>query len=88
MDHGLSSQSVIRGSAIPADLQVNLFRPFVAGSHSLGLGLGLYLAHNIATAHGGALVANSLHNEVHFIFSIPIEKDDVPEDDEPFGSSL
>jgi hypothetical protein len=36
----------------------------------------------------GALVANSSHNEVHFIFSIPIEKDDVPEDDEPFGSAL
>jgi two-component system, OmpR family, sensor kinase len=68
-----------QGPGIPADLQANLFRPFVVGSHSTGLGLGLYLAHNIATAHGGTLVVTSSHNEVHFIFSIPIEKDDVPE---------
>ncbi len=69
-----------QGPGIPADLQANLFRPFAVGSHSTGLGLGLYLAHNIATAHGGTLVVASSHNEVHFIFSIPIEKDDVPED--------
>jgi len=70
--------------AIPADLLANLFHPFVAGSHSTGLGLGLYLASKIAVAHAGSLTANSASAQgVQFTFAIPIEED-VPEERELF----
>ncbi|MFL5625281.1 MAG: ATP-binding protein [Ktedonobacteraceae bacterium] len=75
-----------QGHVISSDLQANLFHPFVAGSLSTGLGLGLYLANNIAIAHSGTLTVDSSHNEVHFTFSIPIERDDMPEDVDPLGS--
>ncbi|POF29321.1 GAF domain-containing sensor histidine kinase [Roseibium marinum] len=46
---------VNRGEAIPEDVQRRLFQPFQRGesAESDGLGLGLYIASSIATAHGG-----------------------------------
>ncbi len=73
-----------QGPSIPADLLANLFHPFVAGSHSTGLGLGLYLASKIAAAHAGSLTADSANGQgVRFTFAIPIEED-VPEERELF----
>jgi two-component system OmpR family sensor kinase len=43
------------GPGIPSDLRPRLFTRFASGPDSKGLGLGLYLAHNIARAHGGTL---------------------------------
>lgn len=48
-----------QGPAISSDLLTHLFQPFVAGSHSQGLGLGLYLARHIVEAHGGNLAVTS-----------------------------
>ena len=47
------------GPGIPPDLHQRLFAPFVVGSSSSGLGLGLYLARGIAQAHGGSLELDS-----------------------------
>src|SRR5207248_7179487 len=48
------------GPGIPSDLRPRLFTRFASGPNSTGLGLGLYLAHNIARAHGGALTLDGL----------------------------
>jgi signal transduction histidine kinase len=63
------------GDAIPPDLMENLFRPFFRGEggHSReGLGLGLYIACEIAKAHGGTLEAKSSEEETRFTFRMPL----------------
>jgi hypothetical protein len=51
-----------RGRQIPADVRPRLFQPFFRGGESrprTGLGLGLYIAAEIARAHGGSIEATS-----------------------------
>jgi two-component system OmpR family sensor kinase len=47
------------GPGIPAEILPRIFERYVAGEGSHGLGIGLYLAHGIAVAHGGALAVKS-----------------------------
>jgi two-component system, OmpR family, sensor kinase len=47
------------GPGIAPEVLPQLFERFARGAGSEGLGLGLHLAHQIATAHGGALDAAS-----------------------------
>lgn len=57
----------------PADLP-RLFAPFYRGEarpSRQGLGLGLYIAHEIATAHGGMLEVASTPAETRFTFWMP-----------------
>ena len=54
------------GDPIPAELQPHLFEPFRHGRHTpgrRGLGLGLYIAHEIVHAHGGVLAMRSSAEE-------------------------
>jgi len=44
-----------QGPGIAPDILPRIFERFAAGARSPGLGLGLYLAKSIATAHGGEL---------------------------------
>jgi signal transduction histidine kinase len=58
----------------PAALE-RLFHPFYrsqAHEHREGLGLGLYIAHQIATAHGGTLAVASTEEETRFTFRMPV----------------
>jgi two-component system OmpR family sensor kinase len=65
-----------QGPGIPTNILPHLFQPFVAGSTSTGLGLGLYLASQIAIAHGGNLnVESPPGHGVHFILSLPIDSE-------------
>jgi signal transduction histidine kinase len=49
-----------------------IFSRFHAGEGSQGLGLGLYLAHGVATAHGGGLaVASAVGAGARFCLSLP-----------------
>ena len=60
---------------IPASALPHLFHPFYrnkAHEHREGLGLGLYIAHEIATAHGGALTVQSTDDETCFTFRMPL----------------
>jgi signal transduction histidine kinase len=52
----------------------NLFRPYTRGDRpsQQGLGLGLYIASQIAKAHGGTLTASSDSHETRFVFEMPL----------------
>ncbi|MBS0273457.1 MAG: GAF domain-containing sensor histidine kinase [Proteobacteria bacterium] len=64
------------GTAIPPGDLARLFMPFVRGAHvsEKGLGLGLYIASEIARAHGGALTASSSPAETRFTFRMPLNR--------------
>ncbi len=51
------------GSALPEDVQATLFQPMVRHTKDVqsrsGLGLGLYIASQVAVAHGGTLTVSS-----------------------------
>jgi two-component system OmpR family sensor kinase len=48
-----------QGPGIPTDILPRVFDRFAAGHRSPGLGLGLYIARSIATAHRGELSVGS-----------------------------
>jgi signal transduction histidine kinase len=62
------------GEPIPPATMAQLFAPFSRGQDgsSRGLGLGLYIASEIAKAHGGTLKAVSTEVETRFVFTMPI----------------
>jgi len=62
------------GGMIPNDQIPSLFLPFHQGAGrtgKTGLGLGLYIASEIAKAHGGTLTATSDHDKTVFTFRLP-----------------
>ncbi|MCJ8519473.1 GAF domain-containing sensor histidine kinase [Pseudorhizobium tarimense] len=62
------------GDPIPQEALEKLFQPFKRGekgSSLRGLGLGLYIASQIAEAHGGRLEVNSDERETRFTFRMP-----------------
>ena len=63
------------GQPIPVAALKRLFEPFERGavkpSHQ-GLGLGLYIASQIANAHGGTLTTTSSPEETRFTFRMPL----------------
>ena len=62
------------GEPIPEHLLERLFEPFMRTSSSAqqGLGLGLYIASEIAKAHRGELTASSTAAETRFTFTMPL----------------
>jgi len=62
------------GKPIPPNDLPRLFQPFYRSAvrpRQQGLGLGLYIAHEIATAHGGTLEVASTLEETRFTFRMP-----------------
>ena len=63
-----------KGPGIRPELLPHLFERFVADGSTRGLGLGLYLAHRVATAHGGRIeVQSELGVGSEFRLSLPLE---------------
>jgi len=65
-----------RGPTIPPATRERLFAPFVRGedrSDLKGLGLGLYIVSQIASAHGGSIDVESTDDETRFIFRMPLQ---------------
>ncbi|SFP91446.1 GAF domain-containing sensor histidine kinase [Tranquillimonas alkanivorans] len=63
------------GGPLPRKILRSLFQPFnrgQAGSSGEGLGLGLYIASEIAKAHGGELTAHSNDGTVTFAMTMPL----------------
>ncbi|HEU5013116.1 MAG TPA: ATP-binding protein [Roseiflexaceae bacterium] len=50
------------GSGVPADLQEQIFEPFVTGQRG-GVGLGLSIAHHLVMLHGGSMTLESQHGQ-------------------------
>lgn len=66
------------GEPIPEAVREHLFKPFSRGRirpGMRGLGLGLYIASEIAAAHGGVLSVWSDEGETRFSFRMPIGRD-------------
>jgi signal transduction histidine kinase len=64
-----------RGAPIPEESMERLFHPFTRGTDRPsreGLGLGLYIASEIASAHGGELAVASSDVETRFTFVMPL----------------
>jgi signal transduction histidine kinase len=61
------------GAEIPPETIKDLFRPFFRGARASqnGLGLGLYIASEIARAHKGSLTVVSSPEETRFTFRMP-----------------
>ena len=62
------------GEPIPPAAMERLFLPFYRGAvraSAQGLGLGLYITHEIAKAHGGTLEVTSTEEETRFTFRMP-----------------
>jgi signal transduction histidine kinase len=63
------------GEPIAPDVLARLFQPFFRVAQKAGkegLGLGLYIAQQIAAAHGGTLEAQSTGGETRFVARIPL----------------
>ncbi len=63
------------GAPIPDAMIPRIFEPFERGKHRAsqqGLGLGLYISHQIAVAHGGTLDVVSTQQETRFTFLMPL----------------
>jgi two-component system, sensor histidine kinase len=60
------------GVAIPSHLIDKLFDPYTRSSQSPGSGLGLYIVHQIARAHGGSVAVSSTDHGTTFTVKLPI----------------
>jgi signal transduction histidine kinase len=78
--YGSFSLSVTnRGPAIPPATLGKLFVPFVRGQdtgNQQGLGLGLFIVSQIASAHGGTIDVTSTDDETRFTFQMPLVLDE------------
>ena len=64
------------GDQIPEDVLPRLFQPFFRGDvrpSRNGLGLGLFIASEIAKAHAGTLEVSSNKDETRFTFTMPVD---------------
>lgn len=65
-----------RGKPIPPEMLDKLFQPFHRGDlrpNMQGLGLGLYIASEIAKAHQGTIAVHSDDIQTRFTFSMPVK---------------
>jgi signal transduction histidine kinase len=73
----LALQVADSGLGIPAEERERIFQPFYRGGHGRrivqGMGLGLSIARDIATAHGGGIELLPTESGSCFILRIPIE---------------
>lgn len=77
--NGRWAQIVVQdnGPGIPADIQLNIFKPFVSTKGSKGTGLGLAVARKILREHGGDVILQSeLGHGAKFILRIPLPASD------------
>jgi signal transduction histidine kinase len=61
------------GRNLPKDTLSQLFLPFRRGAEksSGGVGLGLYIVHQIVTGHGGSVTATSENNRTELVVELP-----------------
>ena len=71
---GIEISVANEGAAVPEELREDLFNPFQRGVHAAGegLGLGLYIASSIASAHNGRIEVTCENGVTTFSFRIPL----------------
>jgi len=69
-DHSIAIRVKDTGEGIPAEIQGKVFDPFFT-TKSRGTGLGLYIVHNIITAHDGMVTFKSKRGETIFTVNLP-----------------
>jgi sigma-B regulation protein RsbU (phosphoserine phosphatase) len=73
--NSLQLSVVNTGEPIPPEMMEHLFKPFHRGQvrrNAEGLGLGLYIASQIAEAHGGGIEVHSDREATCFTFRMPL----------------
>lgn len=60
------------GPGIPAEVRRKLFQPFVSTKGAGGMGLGLAIAHDVVTQHGGRITLRR-GSGAHFVVRLPAE---------------
>ena len=60
------------GAPIPSEKRSTLFEPFTKSSTSSGLGLGLFIACEVARAHGGSIKVMSRETTTTFAIRLPV----------------
>ena len=76
-DDGFEISVANIGEPIPPEIMDHLFQPFSRASARAGqqgLGLGLYIASEIARAHDGSVRVESSAEETRFIFRMPLSE--------------
>ncbi len=76
-DNTFSLSVINQGEKIPDSAMENLFKPFYRKDTTAGkkgLGLGLYIASEIARAHDGSISVKSTEEETRFTFEMPLGK--------------
>jgi len=74
-DGAFTLEVINHGEPIPPDALRHVFQPFYRGTapgQAPGLGLGLYIASEIARAHGGTIDVASSVEETRFSFRMPM----------------
>jgi signal transduction histidine kinase len=59
------------GPGVPDRARQNLFRAFQGSVRAGGIGLGLAIAHELVSAHGGTLKLEESASGAHFSIEIP-----------------
>ena len=77
-DENFELSVVNKGNKIPESAMTHLFQPFYKQKvkpGKQGLGLGLFIASEIARAHDGKLLVSSTEEETCFTFVMPLEEE-------------
>lgn len=75
------------GPGLPEDVRQSLFKPFVTRPGAGGTGLGMAIAHEIVSAHGGAIeLIGTGAADTHFRMTLP-QGDAIPGDANPDDES-
>jgi signal transduction histidine kinase len=69
--HAVVIEVTSYGSPIPEDLRRRVFEPFATTAPRRGLGLGLYIVHQIVRAHGGTSSVASDEGGTTFTLCFP-----------------
>lgn len=74
-DGGVVLRVADSGDGVPVEQQEQLFQAFARGPRADSVGLGLWVTHTLAAAHGGAVAYESVDEAPCFVVRLPGEAD-------------
>lgn len=79
-DQAVEIRVIDQGPGVASDVVPRVFKRYARGPRSTGLGIGLYLAERIASAHGGRLTLDSTATGATFVLRLPDPPASSPEE--------